>query len=251
MKTGTMLRGTVAAACAAGVLMLVAALGSPPRAAAETPRGWDPFTEEEYRSFRSFYHDSFERLFGIVGIDAMPGDADAFERALEDFPPELCSAVVDFAIFRSSVVGSWFRITTIPEKSRNLLTIRIVFALAGVPWGPLGEVKPEDRPAALEAMEDVKAYLADAEERLGMVHKHCVENHLRRAGVVSPHRFTTAYAPVPIEFRMRELYQSMVPFAATALRDTRSDENQPNLDELVSVIASLERKYDLSVPGSQ
>ena len=243
-----MLRSTIAATCAAA-LMLVAALGSSPRAADETTEGWDPFTEEEYRSFRSFYYDSFERLFGIVGIDAMPGDQDAFERSLESFPPELCSPVVDFAIFRSSVVGSWFRITAIPEKTRNLLTVRIVFALAGVPWGPLGEVKPEERPAALEAMANVKAYLADAEERLGMVHKHCVENHLRRAGVVSPHRFTTAYAPVPVEFRMRELYQSMIPFAAMALRDTRRDENQPNLDALVSVIASLERKYDLSVPG--
>ena len=58
-----------------------------------------------------------------------------------------------------------------------------------------------------------------------------------------------AYASVPIEFRMRELYESMVPFAAMALRETRRDESQPNLDELVSVIASLERKYDLSVPG--
>ena len=210
-----------------------------------------PFTEEEHRSFRSFYYDSFERLFGIVGIDAMPGDPDAFERSLEGFPPELCSAVVDFAIFRSSVVGSWFRIAAIPEKTRNLLTIRIVFQLAGVPWGPLGEVKPEDQPAALEAMEDVKTYLANAEERLGMVHKYCVENHLQRAGVVSPHLLTTAYAPAPVEFRMRELYESMVPFAATALRETRRDENQPNLDELVSVIASLERKYDLSVPGSR
>ena len=188
MGAGTMLRSTIAATCAAGVLMLVAVLGNSPRAADETTEGWDPFTEAEYRSFRSFYYDSFERLFGIVGIDAMPGDRDAFERSLEDFPPELCSPVVDFAIFRSSVVGSWFRITAIPEKTRNLLTVRIVFALAGVPWGPLGEVKPEERPAALEAMANVKAYLADAEERLGMVHKHCVENHLRRAGVVSPHR---------------------------------------------------------------
>ena len=249
MRAGPTLRGTVAATCAAGVLMLVAALGSASRAAAETPQGWDPFTEEEYRNFRSFYYDSFERLFGIVGIDAMPGDPDAFERSLEDFPPELCSAVVDFAIFRASVVGSWFRVTAIPEETRNLLTIRIVFALAEVPWGPLGEVKPEDQPAALEAMENVKAYLANAGDRLTMTNKHCVENHLQRAGVVSPHRFTTAYAPVPIEFRMRELYESMVPFAAMALRDTRRDESQPKIDELVSVIASLERKYDLSVPG--
>ena len=250
MRAGTMLRSTVAATCAAGVLMLAAALGSPPRAAAETPQGWDPFTEEEHRNFRSYFHDSFERLFGIVGIDAMPRDRDAFERALEDFPPELCSAVVDFAIFRASVEGSWFRLTAIPEKTRNLLTIRIVFALAGVPWGPLGEVKPEDRPAALEAMENVKEYLADAGDRVAMTNKHCVENHLQRAGVVSPHGFTTAYAPAPIEFRMRELYESMIPFAAMVLRETRKDENRPNLDELVSVIASLERKYDLSVPGS-
>ena len=48
---------------------------------------------------------------------------------------------------------------------------------------------------------------------------------------------------------MRGLYESMVPFAAMALRETRRDENRPGLDELVSVLASLERKYDLSVPG--
>ena len=249
MRVSTISRITVVATCVAGVLMLVAAFGSPPRAVAETPQGWDPFTEEEYRDFRSFYYDSFERLFGIVGIDAMPEDRDAFARALEDFPPELCSAVVDFAIFRSSVVGSWFRVTAIPEKTRNLLTVRIVFARAGVPWGPLGEVESEDQPAALEALEDVKAYLADAEARLGTVHEHCLENHLRRVGLVSASRFTTSYAPTPVEFRLRELYESMVPFAAMALRETRRDESQPNLDELESVIASLERKYDLSVPG--
>lgn len=181
----------------------------------------------------------------------MPEDREAFERSLEDFPPELCSAVVDFAILRSSVVGSWFRVTAIPEKTRNLLTVRMVFALAGVPWGPLGEVEPKDQPAVLEAMEDVRAYLADADDRLAATNKHCVEKHLRRAGVVSPHLLTTAYAPVPVEFRMRELYESMVPFAATALRETRRDESQSKLDELVSVIASLERKYDLSVPGSR
>lgn len=61
--------------------------------------------------------------------------------------------------------------------------------------------------------------------------------------------FTTAYAPAAIEFRMRELHESMVPFAAVALRETRRDEHQPHLDELVSVIASLERKHELSVPG--
>ena len=145
-------------------------------------------------------------------------------------------------------MGSWFRIAAIPEETRNLLTIRIVFALAGVPCSPLGEVKPEDHLAALEAMENLKEYVANAEDRLTMTNKHCAENHLQRAGVVSPLRFTTAYAPVPIEFRMREPYESMVPFAAMALRKTRRDEDQPNLDELVSVIASLERKYDLSVP---
>ena len=85
MGAETMLRSTIAATCAAA-LMLVAALGSSPRAADETTEGWDPFTEEEYRSFRSFYYDSFERLFGIVGIDAMPGDQDAFERSLERLP---------------------------------------------------------------------------------------------------------------------------------------------------------------------
>lgn len=151
---------------------------------------------------------------------------------------------------KGAVMGSWIRIAAIPEKTRNLLIVRIVFALAGVPWGPLGEVWPENRPAALEAMEEEKAYLADAGDRLAMTHMHCVENHLHRGGVVSPHRFTTAYAPVPIlEFRMRELYRSMVPFAAMALREMLRDEDRPDLDELVSVLASLERKYDLSDPG--
>lgn len=63
MRVSTISRSTVAATCIAGVLTLAAALGSSPRAAAETQQGWDPFTEEEYRDFKSFYYDSLGRLF--------------------------------------------------------------------------------------------------------------------------------------------------------------------------------------------
>ena len=187
---------------------------------------------------------------GLRRIDTMPEAPDEFERSLESFPPELCPAVVDFTLFRGQLVLSAFRGTDIPEEALRLLTIRIVFELAGVPWGPLGEVKPEDQPAALEAMQDVKKYLANANERLSMVHKHCARTHTQATGLVSTADFTTAYAPTPVEFRMRELYQSLVPAAAWILKLSRASESQDELADLESIIASMEQKYDLSVPGS-
>ena len=59
----------------------------PPGAAAETPQGLDPFTKVEYRNFGSYYYDSFERLFGIVGIDAMPGTRMHSNNPLRTFRP--------------------------------------------------------------------------------------------------------------------------------------------------------------------
>ena len=251
MRAGAAWRRTMAAARAAGILLLAAALGSAPRAVAETPGEWDPFSEEEYRNFGRFYHDAFSPFFNIVGIDTTFDAPDEFEQSLNEFPPELCSAVVDFTLFRGQLARSMFRGTGIPAKMRTLLTARIIFELAGVPWGPLGEVKPEDQPAVLEAMDRVEEYLANAEERLGMVHKHCVENHLRRAGLVSVNRFTTSYAPTPVEFRMRELFESLVPAAAWILKLSRASERQDELADLETIIASMEQKYDLSVPGSR
>ena len=249
MRATTTRHGTVAATCAAVILMLAAVLGSPSQAVAETERGGH-FSEDEHRMFRNFIYDSFSPFFEIVGIDTMPGALDEFGQSLQSFPPELCPAVVDFALFRSQLVQSVYKGTDIPKKKQNLLIAHILFELAGVPWGPLSEVKPEDQPAVLEAKDHVKEYLANAEERLGMVHRHCVENHLRRAGLVSVNRLTTNYAPTPIEFRMRELYESLVPVAAWILKLSRESARQDQLADLESIIDSMEQKYGLSVPGS-
>ena len=247
MRATTTRHGTAAATCAAGILMLAAVIGSPPRAAGETPGEWDPFSEDEHRLFRGFFYDSFSLFFEIVGIDEMPAALDEFEQSLESFPPELCPAVVDFALFRSQLVQSLL-LDGLSEDLARVLMSRIIFQVGDVPWGPLGEVEPEDQPAALEAKDHVKEYLADAGERLVMVHRHCVENHQRRAGVVSAIRFTTNYAPTPIEFRMRELFESLVPATAWILRKSRESERQDRLADLESLIDSMEQKYDLSVP---
>ena len=161
----TMWRNTMAATAAAVILILALLLGNASPATAEnTP--W--FSEEEYRMFRVFYYDSFKRFFEIVGIDTLPDPPDEFERSLESFPPESCSAVVDFVVFRSTLVQG-FSHPDNGAKVANLLILRIVFDLAGLPWVPLSALTTEQMAAATEKRDFLKKYLRESRGRMSLV----------------------------------------------------------------------------------
>ena len=237
----------MAAASVAVILILALVLGNASLAAAQdTP--W--FSDEEYRMFRLFYHESFKPFFEIVGIDTLPDPLDEFERSLESFPPESCSAVVDFGIFRSTLIQAFFQ----PDNRKevvNLLSLRVVFDLAGLPWVPVSALTPEEGAVAIEKRDFLVKYLRESEDRLLLVYTHCLDNHAGALGLVSVSRFTLNHAPAHIDIRMLRLFESLVPVTGWFLRTARESGRKEDLEELESLIDSMEQKYHLSVPGSR
>ena len=242
----------MAAACAAVVLMLAAVLGSPPQAASDTELSYDHHSEEEYRMFRGFYYDSWGTILDALAGAGMPDSLEEFEQIPASLQIELCAAVVDYATFRSIVVRAFFG----PEFGRreiNLLSLRIVFDLAGVGWSPLDDVTPEDQPAILSAKDHFKQFMKQNREWLKKGHKYCLDNHLAAIGLFSHYELVQTYGPVPLEFRLREFHQSQAPFLAWVVAHLREHESQLSpenlvaLHELEALIASIERKYYLSM----
>ena len=243
---------TVAATCAAVVLMLASMLESPPQAVGETELAYDHHSEDEHRMFRGFYYDSWSTIFDLLAGAGMPDSLEAFEQTDASLQIDLCTAIVDYAIFRSTVVVALFR----PEFNRratSLLTMRIMFDLSGVEWSPLDDVNPEDQPAVLRASDNLKQVLKQHGEWLTGRHKFCTNNHAGAMGLHSAHELVPNYGPVPLEFRLRNFYQSQAPFLGWVVAHLRENESQlspqnfQELEELEALIASIERKYDLSM----
>ena len=242
-------RNTMSATCAAAALMLAVALAGPAQADRDTD-----FTEDEYRMFGSFYRDSHLAISDMLAGAGMPESLEAFKRAPESLQRELCPAVRDLALSRSIVIRALFH-PDFNEDWANLWILRIVFDQAGVEWMPLSDVAPEEKPALFREKDELKEFLKQRWAWLSERYRYCLVSQEAALELVSSYELVSARAPAPLESRLRDYYESQMPFLAWAVAYLRENESRLDaenlvmLEELEALIPSIERKYGLSALG--
>ena len=124
--------------------------------------------------------------------------------------------------------------------------MRLMFDLADVKWVPLDEVSPEDQPRVLQAKDDLNRFFKDSLDALLSKYAICLPWFLAESLAAdpefefNPYTLTSNYASVPLEFRLRELFQSQLPAVNWLLDNTRESEERDSLRELIQ---SMKRKY--------
>ena len=175
-------------------------------------------TKEQVELFRGFYQGSIDSFFEVVGHDLLGLPMGEFGALPRETKRPACLAIVDHMTFRS-----WMSTNFLATHGRQS-TIEFMR-------------RAKDSGGFL--FKDLKGRF----EALSEKSKHCL-----LAGVVRVESigFTKDYADTPTEFRLRELYQSQLPFIRWVWDGAPASRER---DEMAVILRSMERKYLLNVAG--
>ncbi|MYK30661.1 MAG: hypothetical protein F4051_02780 [Boseongicola sp. SB0670_bin_30] len=206
------------------------------------------FSEHEYNMYRSFYYDSLNVAIELAGRTEVHMSPEDFGKLPEDSRREICAVVVNYRTFRLVTTEAFLKKGTFGKEGTNSLHIRLAFDLAGVEWvsrDNLNETSPEDQQKTLQASADLTLFLKDSSRALGSKYEICLPWFLAECFEADPEfnpptQLTPTYASVPLEFRLREFFQSQLPAVNWLLDNTRKSEERDNLQEFTQ---SMMRKY--------
>ena len=194
------------------------------------------FTEKQYQMFRSFYYDSWNTIFEVVGHDPMTSLSE-FGNTSPGILRDLCRIIVDYSLFRSTAVGIFIDKSFGIESMDNLI-LRLMFDLAKVNWIPIDEVKSKDEPKLLQAKDDLEKFVKENYNYLNKNHAYCVD--IVRYELKSSYQLIQNHSSIKMEFQLRDFYESQIPFLKWVLENTVESEEK---NELQKLIESIERKY--------
>ena len=225
-----------------GLLVILLVLAGSLRGSAQTE-----FSEHDYNMFRSFYYDSMNVAIELAGKSEVHLSPEDFGKLPEDSRREVCAVVINYKIFRFVTTEAFLEKSVFGEEGVSSLTMRLMFDLADVKWVPLGEVSPEDQPRVLQAKDDLNRFFKDSLDALLSKYAICLPWFLAESFAADPefefnpnYQFTPTYASVPLEFRLRELFQSQLPAVNWLLDNTQESEDR---DRLLALFHSMKQKY--------
>ena len=194
----------------AAVLLTLGGLASGGQVSAQS------ITGEQIRLFGSFYHGSLDTFFELVGDDLLNMPMEEFQALPAVIQRNACLVIVDHTTYRS-VMGKGFdaahgRQRMIEFAERAKISRRFLF-------------------------KDLEAKFRTISKKF----RHCL-----LSGVVwiDTTRFTDDYADTPMEFQLRALYETQVPFIQWVWRTIPPSKERSNMEALIH---SMERKYLLDI----
>ena len=166
--------------------------------------------------FGSFYHDSIDAFFDVVGEELLAMPAEQFEALPQELQRSACLAIVDHTTYRSVM----FKALGAAHAKQKMI-----------------ELMERAKEAQGFLFRDLKAKFTSTSEKA----QHCL-----RGGIVwiDTIGFTDAYTDTRTEFALRELYESQAPFVRWTWELVPAGEERDNMEALIE---SMERKYVLEI----
>ena len=166
--------------------------------------------------FGSFFHDSIDTFFEVVGEELLAMPAEQFEALPQELQRSACLAIVDQATYHS-VMAKGFHAAHGKQKTMEFME------------------------RAKEAQGFLFRDLDDRFARTSEKAQHCL-----RGGIVwiDTIGFTDGYTDARTEFALRELYESQAPFVRWTWELVPAGEERDNMEALIE---SMERKYVLEI----
>ena len=198
----------------------------------------DPLTDEYYQAFRWFYYDSQLLMFEVIGNDTLAFPLEKFSKLSLESQYNVCLVSMDYTQFRPAMMGAAMKLL----KGRRLGTLiaRIFADLSGISWDFKRELSEEEKG---KIRQKLGIFKNEQKLRFGYIKEksvYCIENRLVKGSVTFA--FTEGYASVPMEFRVRDIYRSMVPLIRWFRENLLESEEK---DRLRAIVESMERKYSI------
>ena len=172
-------------------------------------------TGEQIRMFGSFYQDSIDTFFNVVGEELLNMPTGQFEALANERQRKTCSAIVDQATYRSVMFRS--------------------FVAAHGRHGTVDFMK-RGKEAGGFRFEDLKVRFDKINEKA----IHCLHNATVRVAAKDGVPFSEGYADTRTEFALRDLYKSQLPFVRWTWNSVPAGREREDMRVL---IRSMERKY--------
>ena len=151
----------------------------------------------------------------------------------------MCLIIIDYQTFRSVVTQVFIKKSFGREALKSLIQ-RLIFDLAEITWVPLDEIKSEDESKLLEIDDSLNSFLGENFNYLIEKYELFLKTEALLS-VSSHYQLTHDYTSnAPVEFRLREYYQSQPPFLSWVLENTLESREKNHLRELIE---SIQRKY--------
>ena len=167
------------------------------------------FTEENYQIFRNFYYDSFQTVFTIVGDEILTLSSETFQKLPLESQYNVCIVHLDYFLFRHMLLESLFEVFEGQHLGR--LNLRLMADLVGVPWNSSADFSEDEKQQTRQRIKEFKDELALKGKYFIEKENYCFDD-ARLVKEPGTYKFIEGYASVPMEFQMRDLYRSQVPF---------------------------------------
>ena len=164
-----------------------------------------------------------------------------FKNLPSDVQTSVCSVAVNYSVFHYVIFKSFQK--AFDKDVLKDLFIRLIIDFSGIEWDVFIEFGSEEQKTAydvgLAKNDDHKQYFDAVFEKA----QYCSEHRVIKA-IGSPFHFLVEnYNAVPMEFKLRDLYASFVPFIRWIRDNILPSEEK---DRLEILIESLEGKYLLT-----
>ena len=199
-------------------------------------------TDPYYQMFRNFYYDALYRIFELMDSDKTVFSLEELKHLSTEQQSLTCAIAVDYSICHSVITRSFLE--AFGQENMNFLFKKLVVDLSGFEWDLVTPLSPEDEEklhaSGYSIHDDMVIRLDAIDER----NKYCLEKHPHLVErLVSPYHLLGGYNTVPVEFQLRDLYVSFIPFIQWIQEYIPSSEQK---DHLQIFVESLKRKYLLT-----